>query len=43
MTMKTLYGLADEEIRICIAEYLTLAEESTGLTNIRAGHLVDKT
>ncbi|WP_081285346.1 hypothetical protein [Tritonibacter mobilis] len=33
--MKTLYQLADAEIRFCIKEYLELAEASSGLTNVQ--------
>ena len=37
--MKSLYRLADEEIRYCIAEYLALADMSHGLTDIRPEQL----
>lgn len=38
----TLYQIADQEIRKCIAAYLTLTRASSGLTNITAGMLQDK-
>ena len=34
--MKTLYQLADAEIRVCISDYLELAEQTDGLTAIEA-------
>ena len=37
--MKTLYKLADEEIRLCIADYLALVDAAHGRTNIRPEHL----
>ncbi|MBF0460338.1 MAG: hypothetical protein HQL87_02990 [Magnetococcales bacterium] len=39
MLMKTLYKLADEEIRSCIFDYLAMAESTHGLTDIRPEHL----
>ena len=32
--MKTLYALAGDEIRLCIADYLSLLDDTSGLTNL---------
>jgi hypothetical protein len=37
--MATLYQLADAEIRLCIFDYLELAEQTLGLTNIEQSHV----
>jgi len=37
--MATLYQLADAEIRHCIKEYLQLAEQTLGLTNVEQQHI----
>ena len=37
--MKTLYRIADEEIRACISEYLSLLEASRAITDLRPEHL----
>ncbi len=37
--MHTLYQLADTEIRSCIADYLALAEETKGFTDVSVGAL----
>jgi len=37
--MRSLYKLADEEIRFCISDYLELMEASSGLSNLRLEHI----
>jgi hypothetical protein len=37
--MASLYTLADEEIRLCIADYLSLMESTNGLTNLQIGNI----
>jgi len=41
-TLKTLYQIADAEIRRCIDVYLALAQASRGLTAVVPQHLVDE-
>ena len=35
--MQTLYQLADEEIRKCVGDYLTLSDDTNGFTNVSEG------
>lgn len=37
--MRSLYNLADEEIRLCISDYLELMENSSGLSKLRLEHI----
>ena len=37
--MRSLYSIADEEIRLCISDYLELMESSSGLSNLRPEHI----
>jgi len=37
--MRSIYSIADEEIRFCISDYLELMEVSSGLTNLEVGHI----
>ena len=39
MMIRSLYSIADEEIRACINDYLELMEVSAGLTNLRQEHM----